>query len=348
MNSGFRIGDEYRDKGSPKNPEDQFLRWVRGPLDAGIKNTGGIRDLSSQVADEPAALVLVSNDKGVSQHEDPWQDSLSTSLGHIDYWGDAKKGNLYDESHQNGKIKRAFDHAAKGNRERVPPVLMFRKPRPGIVEFCGLCIPDYFEVKQYEDDDGNQIPNYLFHFTVLNTDTVSPTWLHDRVQTNSNERAPEVWNEWVTTGTVQQWPTGEVVTDTTGNHRRYEREAITVSAQFRSEAFDRYENRCAITGIEQGSLLDLAHVLPRSDYPKHAEDPSNVLVMNPLHHRAFDADLFTVDSDHRIRASPSFDPGHPFLQETINKRQGAQVELPPNARIGSDYLETRNSSLSWL
>lgn len=348
MNSVFRIGDEYRDKGSAKHPEDQFLSRIRGPLDTGIKNTGGIRDLRSEATDEPAAIVVVSNDDGVSQHDDPWQDNVATSLGYIDYWGDAKKGNPYDESRQNGKVKRAFDQKAKGNRERVPPILVFRKPRSGIVQFCGLCVPASVEVKEYRDDTGNRIPNYLFHFTVLDTDTVSPGWLHDRARANSDERAPEVWNSWVTTGEVQQWPTGEVVNDTAGRHRRYEREEVAVSPQFRSEVLDRYENQCVITGIRQSSLLDLAHVLPRSEYPEYAEDPRNALLLDALHHRAFDADLFTVDADHRIRASPSFDPGHPFLRESIVERQGERVSLPPNARLGEEYLEARNADLGWL
>lgn len=273
MNSVFRIGDEYRDKSSAKHPEDQFLRWIRGSLETGIKNTGGIRDLSCQVTDEPAAIVIVSNDEGVSQYADPWQDNVATTLGYVDYWGDAKKGNPYDESRQNQKIKHAFDQKAKGNREQVPPILVFRKPRSGIVQFCGLCVPDSYEVKEYRDDAGNQVPNYLFHFTILNTDTVSPTWLHDRVRANSDERAPKVWNNWITTGEVQQWPTGEVVNGTGGNHRRYERKEVTVSPKFRSEILDRYENQCTITGIHQSSLLDLAHILPRSDYPEYAEDP---------------------------------------------------------------------------
>lgn len=372
MNDVFRIGERYRDKGSPNVPADEFLRPIRGSLDAGIKNTGGIRSLRSDVTDHPAALVLVSNDDGVSQHADPWQDLLATSMGRIDYWGDAKRGNPYDESVQNRKIKRAFDAAAKGNREEVPPVLVFRKPEPGVVTFCGLCVPDYFEVKQYTDDEENRIPNYRFHFTVLNTATVAPTWLHDRVRSNSDERAPEVWREWVRTGEVKKWPTGEVVTDASDGHRggwtglrdgsrerdetrrrggtvrRYEREEVAVSDRFRREVLDSYGNQCAVTEIGEAALLDLAHVVPRSEAPESAEDPENALVLNPLHHRAFDADLFTLDAERRIRASPSFDPGHPFLRETVVERQGETVSVPEGARLGEEYLATRNSELGWL
>jgi hypothetical protein len=44
MQHAFRVGQHYRDTGSYRNSDDQFLRWIRGPLDSGIKNTGGIRD----------------------------------------------------------------------------------------------------------------------------------------------------------------------------------------------------------------------------------------------------------------------------------------------------------------
>jgi hypothetical protein len=91
MDAVFEVNRRYKDTGSFRNSEDQFLRWIRGPLSTGIKNTGGIRPLSFEESDEAAALILVSNDDGVAQHADPWQDSLSVSAGHIEYWGDAKK-----------------------------------------------------------------------------------------------------------------------------------------------------------------------------------------------------------------------------------------------------------------
>ena len=79
------------------------------------RHQNGIRDLSYEASDETAALVLVSNDTGVSQHKDPWQDSLNVSDGHIEYWGDAKADVPYDDSPQNRKIRTAFERAARGN-----------------------------------------------------------------------------------------------------------------------------------------------------------------------------------------------------------------------------------------
>ncbi|WP_425492226.1 HNH endonuclease [Halovivax limisalsi] len=86
----------------------------------------------------------------------------------------------------------------------------------------------------------------------------------------------------------------------------------------------------------------------RSQRPDLAEHPENVFVLNSLHHRAFDANLFTVDSDYQIRASPSFDPGHPFLRQTIIERQGEQLSLPPDVRVRSTFLEELNAGLYWL
>ncbi|WP_199897014.1 hypothetical protein [Halarchaeum acidiphilum] len=189
MTHRFRLGERYRDTGSFRNADDQFLRWIRGPLSSGIKNTGGIRDLGADRSDTPAALVLVSNDGGVSQHDDPWEDTLAVNAGYISYWGDAKADNPYDESAQNRKIKHAFDDAAAGRREDVPPVLVFRKPESGVVEFCGLCVPDHLEIHAYQADDGAQVPNYRFHFSILNTEAVPVTWLQGAPSRTTTARA---------------------------------------------------------------------------------------------------------------------------------------------------------------
>jgi hypothetical protein len=56
MGVAFEVNGRYRDTGSWREANDQFLRWIRGPLSAGIKNTGGIRDLSFEDDKETAAL----------------------------------------------------------------------------------------------------------------------------------------------------------------------------------------------------------------------------------------------------------------------------------------------------
>src|SRR5699024_9729689 len=207
----FKIGSRYRDRGSAKREGDQFLNWLKGPLDTGIKNIGGIRPLSGVQNDEPACIVLVSNDEGVSQHQDPWKDQIDISAGRIAYWGDAKATNPYDESPLNRTVKRAFDRTAGGEREQVAPVLVFRKPEPGKVVFCGLCVPDHAELREYHDENGDSIPNYRFHFHILDVETVPTAWIHDRAKSGDDSAAPDQWQKWVQTGTVARWPEGRTI-----------------------------------------------------------------------------------------------------------------------------------------
>jgi hypothetical protein len=103
-----------------------------------------------------------------------------------------------------------------------------------------------------------------------------------------------------------------------------------------------------MTGIREEDLLDLAHILPRGQHPDLAEHPENVPVLNSLHHRAFDAALFTIDSDHRIRTTPSFDPAHPFLRETVSNREGQRLSSPPDVNVRPSFLDELNAGLSWL
>lgn len=348
MDRAFEIGARYRDTGSFRNDDDQFLRWVRGPLDSGIKNVGGIRTLGAEHGDTPAALVLVSNAAGVSQHEDPWEDTIAVQSGYVEYWGDGTASNPYDESAQNERIVAAFERASAGRREEVPPILVFQKPESGVVEFCGLCVPDGFEVDSYVDGAGNRVPNYLFHLSILDVPEVPVSWLHHRARPSADGDAPDVWRAWVETGTARLWPLGERVDDTSGQVRRYEHRRITVSDAFRETVFDRYDERCALTGIEGAELLDLAHVLPRNERPDLAESSENVLVLNALHHRAFDRHLFTIDREYRLRVNPEFDPTHPFLRETIVERGGERVSIPAETRPRPAYFEELNAKLAWL
>lgn len=65
---------------------------------------------------------------------------------------------------------------------------------------------------------------------------------------------------------------------------------------------------CTQTGIRGESLLDLAYILLRSQRPDLVEHPENLLVLNPLHYRAFDAELSTgarILSNQWLKTAPS-------------------------------------------
>lgn len=138
MQHEFRVGGIYRDTESYRNSEDQFFHRIRGFLNSDIINAGGNRDLGSDRSDTSVALIIVSNDARVSQHEDLWDDTLAVNSGYVSYWGDTKKNLRYDESTQNRKIKDAFDRAAPGRREEVPPCWCTGSPRPSSSNFVGF------------------------------------------------------------------------------------------------------------------------------------------------------------------------------------------------------------------
>jgi hypothetical protein len=204
-----------------------------------------------------------------------------------------------------------------------------------------------FEVATYYDDSGARIPNYRFNFAVLNTPRVPVSWLHERAERHSDASAPSEWTEWTSSGVISRWPLGDRIEDTSGHRRRIERAEAVVSGQFRDDMLARFEHQCVVTGIGETAVLDLAHVLARSDRPDLVGDEANVLVMNSLHHRAFDADLFTLSDSQRLVVNPEFDPGHPFLRQTILGRAGEEITLPGETSVDETYLTERNSSLAW-
>jgi putative restriction endonuclease len=74
--------------------------------------------------------------------------------------------------------------------------------------------------------------------------------------------------------------------------------ARAVDPEFRATVLSRHERTCPVSGVDHPGLLDVAHVLSWSDYPKYRADLSNVLPLSKTHHAAFDRDLFTIDQDY--------------------------------------------------
>jgi putative restriction endonuclease len=117
---------------------------------------------------------------------------------------------------------------------------------------------------------------------------------------------------------------------------------------FRRVALARYDGRCLVSGVDQPSLLDVAHVLPWRDYPDHRVDPENVLVLDRTHHAAFDRDLFSIDSSLTLRTNPALETESAILRETLVERDGSTLSLPPCASVDRSHLTARNADLAWL
>ncbi|MDS0301177.1 HNH endonuclease, partial [Halogeometricum sp. S1BR25-6] len=123
--------------------------------------------------------------------------------------------------------------------------------------------------------------------------------------------------------------------------------ARAVDPEFRATVLSRYGATCPISGVDHAGLLDVAHVLPWSEYPDHRADLANVLPLSKIHHAAFDRELFTIDADYRLRINPSFETQSDVLRHTIVDQAGERIPLP-NGGVDPGYFEQRNSALDWL
>ena len=173
----YRVGEEYRDS---RNPDaDQFQSWIRGPLDTGIGATAGIRVFKGEAgpyADQTTAVVWVSSETADPEGSNPWTDEFLIEQGTIRYWGDAKRETQtedVDEDAFPGTQQLRAVHRAnqQDGRDQYPPILVFRKPESGVVEFAGLCVIEQLEVDEFRQQ-GVPTPNYLCHLAVLDVPEV--------------------------------------------------------------------------------------------------------------------------------------------------------------------------------
>lgn len=116
----------------------------------------------------------------------------------------------------------------------------------------------------------------------------------------------------------------------------------------RIEALKRYNKACLLTDVDLPALLDVAHVVPRAERPSEVHNPENVMVLNKLHHEAFDRDLFTIDTDYRLRVDPALSTNSKLVNDSLVAADGEEVEFPESASLDRDLLAERNAELAWV
>lgn len=149
--------------------------------------------------------------------------------------------------------------------------------------------------------------------------------------------------QWAGTAEVSESVTGDELTATT-----YETTVVarSVDPEFRATVLTRHDGICPVSKVDHPALLDVAHVLPWSDYPNHRADLGNVLPLSKTHHAAFDRNLFTIDSDYRLHMNPEFETESELLQRTIVERAGEQISFG-DAAPDTACIRERNQSLDW-
>ncbi|WPB74892.1 DUF3883 domain-containing protein [Archangium violaceum] len=201
----FEPEQRYRDKGAPKDPEDQFMRWINLP-GSGMANAPGIRPLRylsrRPFTDLPAFLILVTKKSSTGGSYNPWDDDFDPKQKTLTYWGDAK---LHPEKHYtdfpgNRTLKKIWDAVKEGRRDELPPILHFMKYESGWVTFTGLCELTDLSHSHFEEKE-QRVANYRCQFRILGSEQVPVSWLHARRQagtpTEALRGAPASWTAWV-------------------------------------------------------------------------------------------------------------------------------------------------------
>ena len=202
----YRLWKTYVDKGTKKDSQDQFLRWIN-IAGSGMLNSPGIRPLNYVTtllseSDLPAYLVLVTHEKTAGKLN-PWDDVIDISKSEILYWGDAKShdSKVLDDFKGNTVLRKIYDYILEGHTELVPPILHFSKPSKGFVRFSGLCVLNKLEISWF-DDHGSPVRNYHAQLIILDCEKVSIEWLHSRVRCtlpaklDCHQDCPKAWTDY--------------------------------------------------------------------------------------------------------------------------------------------------------
>lgn len=108
------------------------------------------------------------------------------------------------------------------------------------------------------------------------------------------------------------------------------------SARFQVRVVDDYQHTCALTGYrcfttDGASIVDAAHIEPWADTGN--DDLSNGLALSKSAHWMFDAGLWTVDDDLRVRVNASrfTEAGPESLQ--LHATAGRHLQFAPQAKL---------------
>lgn len=177
------------------------------PLHAllGVSNQGGFR--IPGMRDLPRLIVLTT-----SMNDPEWPDNLDNETGIFTYYGDNKKpGRELHGTRRYGNIllRNMFDALHTGNRDAIPPVLLFASAgQYRDMIFKGLAVPGVAGLSPLDDlvaawkiTQGKRFQNYQAKFTILDIQSLPRSWLN-ALRENSDwlEDSPHVWREWRATG----------------------------------------------------------------------------------------------------------------------------------------------------
>jgi len=116
---------------------------------------------------------------------------------------------------------------------------------------------------------------------------------------------------------------------------------------FRTIILATYNNKCCITGITNAELLIASHIVPWSQDDKNRLNPMNGLALNPLHDKAFENGLITIDADtYKIAISPVLKKNGSLMsiKQNFIDYEGNEINLPDKFRPDKTFLKLHNDT----
>lgn len=124
-------------------------------------------------------------------------------------------------------------------------------------------------------------------------------------------------------------------------------------ASFQSRVLTAYSFTCAFCGI-QLKLIDAAHIVPVSE-PSSSDETCNGISLCPLHHRAFDRALVTLNEKYQIilnekELTKLKKIGHDGEMDRFVKTLKPIIKTPPslNDMPHKDYIKQANHIRGWF
>ena len=109
---------------------------------------------------------------------------------------------------------------------------------------------------------------------------------------------------------------------------------------FRDAALSMYDNKCLVTGLALPPLIEVAHIILWAEDVSLRQVTANGLTLNPLIHRAYDANYLGIDPDMKIHVSEELiEMSEGKLDELFDTVNGTRLLLPENVQPAPEYLD---------
>ena len=131
------------------------------------------------------------------------------------------------------------------------------------------------------------------------------------------------------------------LSDKKGEYRIREVKTRVNQHLFRRIVLNNFNNRCAITGIDQEDLLRASHIIPWAENEKERLNPQNGVCLSPLYDAAFDKFLISFDREYRVIISPLLkkQSDKDFYQSFFGKFENQEILKPNKYLLNIDFLK---------